>query len=79
MELFGPFCNAIGRLFLLQASQDGLILHCDFHQLLLALDAVKTGLFHTHWVVESRFWVLHTVGHLLKEDAVLALNLSITP
>ena len=31
------------------------------------------------WIIEIWFLVLHDVGHLLKEDPVLPLNLGVAP
>ena len=72
-----PLCYAICGRLLLQAFQNGLVLHCDFHQLVLSLHTVQTCFLYTHGVVEVRLWVLHNVRHFLEQDAVLPLDLSI--
>ena len=74
-----PLCNAVSRLFLLQASKNCLIFDRDFHQLLLTLNSIKTCLLNTHGVVKLGLRVLHDIRHFLEQNTVFPLDFSITP
>ena len=77
VELLAPLGDRVGWLLLLEPLQDGLVLHRNLHELLLALHAVQGGLLNSLGVVERRLRVLHDVAHLLEQDSVLALDLRV--
>ena len=79
IELSGPLRYAVGRSLLLKPFQDGLVFHSNLHELVLALNAIQTGLLHSDGVVEIRSRVLHDVGHFLEQYAVFPLDLRIAP
>lgn len=78
VELALPLGHAVRGLLLLEALQNGLVFHCDFHQFFLALHAIQTGLLDTHGIVEIRLGRLHDVGHFFEQNAILALDFRIT-
>jgi len=61
LEIPRPLGYAVGGLLLLKTRQNGLVLNCDLHQLVLALNSVQTSLLHAHWVVKLRLGVLHNI------------------
>ena len=77
IEISGPLRHAVGWCLLLKPFQDGLIFHSNLHQLVLALNAIQTGLLHSDGVVEIGSRVLHDVGHFLEQYAIFPLDLRI--
>ena len=80
-ELVLPRLNTAGRLDALQPSEEGLVLDGDLDQFFSAPLAIQALLVPENGIVrrlvQRRLGRLHDVGHLLEEDSVFALDLSI--
>lgn len=63
----------------MQSLKNCLVFYSNFHKFFLALNSVETCFFDAHRVVKVWLRILHNVGHLLQENTVFPLNLSITP
>jgi hypothetical protein len=53
LVFFVPLAYGVGRGFLLQSFQNGLILHCYLNQVLLALVSIQTAYLETLYIYKN--------------------------
>lgn len=73
-ELILPLFNTVSSLLFLKTTQYLLVFICDFDQIAASLVTIQTPLTRT---ISRAASLLHDVGHLLQEDSVLPLDLSV--